>query len=390
MSEKLFWENAYETKFTAKVILSTDEGIVLDKTYFYPESGNQASDRGYLTIGNLKFKVDKVSKDGEDIIHHISSDIKNKINIGDNVDGEIDWDYRYGIMKAHTSQHIFSAVVKNKFNSDTIRANLGYEEVFLQISQKLDYNQLNEVLTEVNKICSSNNLKVNTSIFSRKEAEKNSGKIRSAIPDDPNIRLIEIEDLDLVCCGGTHIKNTTEIGKIYLYDFKKGTEIRYFVGNKALLASSKSNIDFIILANALNSPLEKTKGLIDKRLELLDKIQDQQKDLSIKFLESISKSPIKVIGNIPLFFIDFNIDIKLLNKSLENFPENSLILVKFEEFKLRILSLSDTIDSNEIMQKFIQKYGGKGGGNAKSSQGFLQTIPENIISELLSFISVEN
>jgi len=386
MAENLYWQDAYSTKFRARVIEIKDEGIVLESTLFYPESGNQASDRGYITTGNLKFKVDNVSKDGENILHHISSDFKNKIKIGDEVDGEIDWDYRYGIMKAHTSQHIFSAVIKNKFNRDTVRANLSYEEVFLQISQEIDYEQLNEILTEVNKICTSNNLKVNANILSKNEANKISEKIRSAIPDESNIRLMEIQDLDLVCCGGTHIKNTTEIGNVYIYDFKKGTEIKYYVGNKSILMSSKKNIDLINLANYLNSPLEKATNIINKRLELLDNIQEQQKDLSIKLLESIAKSPIKVIKGISLFYIDFNIDIKLLNKALDDFPQNSLIIVKFETKKIRLLSLSETINSNKLLNKLIEQYGGKGGGNPKSSQGFLENMPDNIISKIESLI----
>ncbi|MFX1600448.1 MAG: alanine--tRNA ligase-related protein [Promethearchaeota archaeon] len=386
MTEKLFWENAYETKFNSQVIAIKEEGIVLNKTLFYPESGNQVSDRGELIIRNLKFKVDMVSKDGEDIIHHISSDFKNKIKIGDKVVGEIDWDYRYGIMKAHTSQHIFSAVIKRKFDIDTVRANLNFEDVFLQLSQKIDYKQLKEILIEGNKICSNNNLKVNASIITSKEAVRISEKIRSAIPDESKIRLMEIEDLDLVCCGGTHIKNTTEIGNVYLYDFKKGTEIKYFIGNKGLLMSSTNNIALINLANNLNSPLEKINSLLNKRLELLNDMQEQQKELSSKLLELISKSPIRVINDTSLFYIDFNIDIKLLNKALDDFPQKSLIIVKFEGKKIRILSLSEEIDSNKLLDKLIVKYGGKGGGNPKSSQGFLENMPDDIISEIESLV----
>ncbi|MFX1591810.1 MAG: alanine--tRNA ligase-related protein [Promethearchaeota archaeon] len=386
MTEKLFWENAYETKFNSQVIAIKEEGIVLNKTLFYPESGNQVSDRGESIIRNLKFKVDMVSKDGEDIIHHISSDFKNKIKIGDKVFGEIDWDYRYGIMKAHTSQHIFSAVIKRKFDIDTVRANLNFEDVFLQLSQKIDYKQLKEILIEGNKICSNNNLKVNASIITSKEAVRISEKIRSAIPDESKIRLMEIEDLDLVCCGGTHIKNTTEIGNVYLYDFKKGTEIKYFIGNKGLLMSSTNNIALINLANNLNSPLEKINSLLNKRLELLNDMQEQQKELSSKLLELISKSPIRVINDTSLFYIDFNIDIKLLNKALDDFPQKSLIIVKFEGKKIRILSLSEEIDSNKLLDKLIVKYGGKGGGNPKSSQGFLENMPDDIISEIESLV----
>ncbi|MFX1596628.1 MAG: alanine--tRNA ligase-related protein, partial [Promethearchaeota archaeon] len=141
MTKKLFWENVYDTTFTAEVISVYEDGIILDQTLFYPESGNQASDTGYLKIKENNFKVEKVTKEGENILHHISSDFKYKINIGDKVEGEIDWNYRYGLMKAHTSQHIFSAVIKNMYNIDTVRAILNFEEVFLQISQDLDYEQ---------------------------------------------------------------------------------------------------------------------------------------------------------------------------------------------------------------------------------------------------------
>ncbi len=382
MTEKLYWDNAYETKFTAKVISINKDGVVLDKTLFYPESGNQASDVGNLKFKEMIFKVEKVTKEGENILHHLSSEFKNKINFGDFVEGEIDWDYRYGIMKAHSSQHIFSAVIKNKYNIDTVRAILNFEEVFLQISNKIDYEQLKDILTEVNKICTTNNLKVNTKVIPRKEAEKTSEKIRSGIPKDFNIHLTEIEDLDLVCCGGTHVKNTKEIGILFIYEFKKGNEIRYVVGNKALEMSSNMDLDLIALANEINSPVTKLRELLKKRLEFIENIKEQHKDLSIKLLESISKSPLKIINNISLFFIDFEVDIKILNKSLDSFPSNSLIIVKFQANKIRILSLNEIIDSNKLLQKLIQKFGGKGGGTPKSSQGFLKEMPENILYEI--------
>ncbi|MFX1309932.1 MAG: DHH family phosphoesterase, partial [Promethearchaeota archaeon] len=115
-------------------------------------------------------------------------------------------------------------------------------------------------------------------------------------------------------------------------------------------------------------------------------MQEQQKELSSKLLELISKSPIRVINDTSLFYIDFNIDIKLLNKALDDFPQKSLIIVKFEGKKIRILSLSEEIDSNKLLDKLIVKYGGKGGGNPKSSQGFLENMPDDIISEIESLV----
>jgi len=340
-----------------------------------------------LEINDHRFRVEKVTKEGEDIMHHISPDFKKKINIGDKVEGEIDWEFRYGLMKAHSSQHILSAIIKNKYDIDTIRANLNFEDVNLQLSQEISYDQLKEVLLEVNRICTSNNLKINSKVVPHEEAQRISEKIRSIIPNESQVRLMEIEGLDLVCCGGTHVRNTSEIGEIFIYDFKKGTEIKYYVGNKALLASSINNIDMITLVNKLNIPIGNLKGIIEKRLELIENVQDQQKNLSIKLLELISKTPLKIINNISLFYIDFDIDIKLLSSMLNLFPQDSVIIVRIEINKIRLLSLSELIDANEILKKLIIDYGGKGGGNPKSAQAFLEKIPKDLLSKIELLIS---
>lgn len=389
MTKKLYWESPYETKFSAEVKSIEENGIILDKTLFYPESGNQLSDRGYIKIEDFKYKIKKVSKDGNDLIHHIPSDLMDKISIGDKVEGEIDWQYRYGLMKAHSSQHVFSAVLKNTYDIDTMRAILNHEEVFLQTSQKIDYKQLKEILYEVNSICTSKNYRISAEIIPYTKAQEITDKIRSQIPNEPEVRLMEIENLDLVCCGGTHVQNTTEIGSLFIYDFKKGNEIRYYVGNKTILNSSNININLINLANSLNIPILKVREIVKKRLELLEDIQNQQNDLSYKFLDAISKTPYKVINDISLFYFDFDIDIKILNKSLNIFPQNSFITVLMGNNKLRLISLNESIDANKILQVIIQKYDGKGGGNSKSAQAVLEKIPEDLLFEIEQLVNKE-
>ncbi|MFX0083525.1 MAG: alanine--tRNA ligase-related protein [Candidatus Hodarchaeota archaeon] len=382
MTKKLYWDDQYETKFIAKVISIKEHGVILDKTLFYPESGNQLSDRGYIKVKDFKFKIEKVSKDNDDITLHIVPDLKDKINIGDKVEGEIDWQYRYGLMKAHSSQHVFSAVLKEKYNIDTERAILDHEEIFLQISQKLEYTQLKEVLYKVNSICTSNNYKISTEVIPYTKAQEIADKIRGQIPNEPQVRLIEIENLDRVCCGGTHVHNTTEIGPLYVYDFKKGNEIRYYVGNKAILNNSNINVNLINLANSLNIPVLKVREIVKKRLELLEDTQNRQKDLIFKYLHVISKLPYKITEDYSLFYLDFDIDIKILNKSLGNFPENSLLIVEMGNNKIRVLSMSKKVDANDLLQKLINKYKGKGGGNPKSAQVELEEMPENLLSEI--------
>jgi Ser-tRNA(Ala) deacylase AlaX len=389
MTKKMYWDTPYETKFSAEVIAIKNDGIILNKTLFYPESGNQMSDKGLLKVGESTFKVDKVSKEEEDILHHLGSPFEDRIHVGDRIEGEIDWYNRYGLMKTHSSQHVFSAVIKNEFNIDTIRANITFEEVTLQFSQKFNYKQLNVILNKVNEISTKSNLNITSIIISHEEAQKKGSIIRSKIPKESKVRLMEIEGLDLVCCGGTHVKNTSEIGSIYIYEFKKGTEISYYIGNKAKRLSSNNNIDMLNLANDTNTSIEKLKGYLDKQLELNKDLQDQQNSLVIKYLEAISNSPTKVIKGISLFYIEYNLDFKLLNKSLSNFPQNSLIIVSMGNNKIRINSLSDSINANVLIQLIIKKFNGKGGGNPKSAQAALEKTPKNLVTEVESLILAE-
>ena len=116
MTEKLYWSNAYQTHFTAKVVAVTNQGLILDKTLFYPEGGNQICDKGIIRKGKQEFDGSHISKEGLTILHHLTKNFQESLKEGDVIEGVIDWEVRYGVMRAHTSQHLLSAI----FNSGNI------------------------------------------------------------------------------------------------------------------------------------------------------------------------------------------------------------------------------------------------------------------------------
>ncbi len=257
MTEKLYWDAPYETTFSAKVIGITPEGVILDKTLFYPQGGGQESDRGRLEKEGLIFKVEAVSKEGEDIIHHISSDLRNNLQVGDLVSGEIDWNFRFGVMQAHSSQHILSALIKNKFDIDTAHATISFEDVSLQIAQNISDAQFKEILNEFARICTIENHEFHTNLISRDEIKSIKDKVRGKVPDQGKVRLVELKKYDLICCGGTHVKNSTEIGPIFIYEFNKGKNFKYKVGLSAVNQFTSDNIDILNYARTLNLPATK-------------------------------------------------------------------------------------------------------------------------------------
>lgn len=382
MTERLYWDTPYETSFTAEVIAVTPEGVILDKTLFYPQSGGQESDRGRLEKEELIFKVESVSKEGENIIHHISSDLKDKIQVGDLVSGEIDWNFRYGVMRAHSSQHILSALIKNKFNIDTAPATISFEDVSLQIARDISDVQFKEILHDFVKICTIENHEFQTKVVHRDEIDINDKQIRGKIPEQGKIRLVELKNYDLICCGGTHVKNTSEIGPIFVYEFSKGTNIKFIVGSKALNQLATDNYRILDYARNLNLPalyiVENFQKQFDKNLI----IQRNYEILAITVLQLVSQNPKKILNEVKIGCIRMDFDYKNIQKSFKDFPKDYLLIILEEQNKIRILSNTDKASANEVLQKVLKKFGGKGGGSPFSAQATLRDKPKDIILDL--------
>ena len=382
MTEKLYWDNPYETSFTAEVISITPEGVILDKTLFYPQSGGQDCDKGRLEKEELIFKIESVSKKEENIIHHISSKLKNKIQVGDLVSGEIDWNFRYGVMRAHSAQHILSALIKNKFDIDTAHATISFEDVSLQIAQTINDDQFNDVIKEFNRVCTIENHEFQTKVVPRDEIDINEKQIRGKIPEQGQVRLVELKNYDLICCGGTHVKNTSEIGPIFVYEFNKGTSFKFIVGLKALNQLTADNYRILNYGRNLNLPaldiVENFQKQLDKKLI----VQRNYEILANTVLQIVSQNPNKILDDVKIGCIRMDFDYKNIQKSFKEFPKDYLLLILEEKNKIRILSNTEKANANEVLQKLLKKFGGKGGGSRFSAQATLRDEPKDILLEL--------
>lgn len=380
MTEFLFWTDAYLTKFDAKVIEIKENNIILDKTAFYPQSGNQVCDKGYLEKEEKRYIIEHVFKEGEKVFHQINSKLADEFRVGDSVTGNIEWKYRYGIMRAHSSQHLLSAIIKNKFNIDTIHANILYEEVMLQISHEISEYQLKECLQELNRISIIENHIFNTLIVSKEDFSKYSDDLRGNIPDDNKIRLVEVPGYDLICCGGTHVENSTEIGLIFIYEFKKGTDIKYVLGQKALESYSQFNIDLISSSNLLGISYSDFFQAIQRQNREYNELGQSYIKVASNLIDYISKYPSLQIKDWSIGVLELDVEFKFLQKQFKEFPENYTLIILKPENKVIIISNSEKIKANEVMNYLIQRYGGKGGGSPYSAQGTLDSIPEDIPS----------
>ena len=386
MTIKLFWEKPYEKTFHAEIIDIDKNGIILDKTLFYPESGNQASDKGIIRKSGDIFKIDEVSLEGKKIIHHISTDFKRKLEIGDEVEGQIDWNHRYSLMKAHSSQHIVSAILKNKFNIKTNKVKIRPNRVVIRLVNEIDFPTLQQVLNHVNKIFTLQKDKIKSNILPVKKAEEYKEHLRGGIPGKEQIRLVFTEDYDVTCCGGTHVQSTDEIGPIYIYEFKKGKKIKYYLGNKAMEHMSKYNTEFLQLGDLFRIPINQVTRRIKKRDKDIEELFEEKEMLSTRILELIARNPNFEKNGLKISLIPFSMEKDILNKAFDTFPENSVLIFRLKNQVVKIMTNSEKFNAAELLSKLFDKYGGQGGGNPRLAQGRMEKLPNNFIDEIQKLI----
>lgn len=193
--KKLFWENPYLTKIEAKVTSVNSNVITLDQTIAFAFSGGQQSDSG--TIGG--FEIVEAKKEGKEIFYTIGDN--HDLVPNQNVIVTIDWEKRYRLMKLHFSAEIILELVYQNYNHpDKIGANITFDKARVDFFWEGRISEIfPELLNKANNIINSN-LDI-VSAFDDEENEK---------------RYWYIEGFAKVLCGGTHIRNTGEIGTISL------------------------------------------------------------------------------------------------------------------------------------------------------------------------------
>jgi len=218
-TKHLYQYDSYQRIFKAKVLSHRGGEIVLDQTLFHPQTGGVANDTGKIRVMGLEYEVEDVKLDREsgDIIHVLN--VEPKVEVGMEVEGEINWDRRYRLMKLHTAAHILVAVMYNNYHALVTGGQVDEDEA------KMDFNipsMSREIFEEAIKLVNEavkKALPVKIYFLKREEALKIPGivKLAERMPPELDVlRIVEIEGLDVQADGGPHVKNTIEIGGVKL------------------------------------------------------------------------------------------------------------------------------------------------------------------------------
>ena len=260
----LYYEDAYVKDFEAKVLRVLDKKyVVLNKTAFYPEGGGQPADYGYLCFGDSKVDVVDVQVLGNVIVHVVEGSAPKQ---GTTVNGVIDWDKRYGLMKHHTGTHVLMGAVRRVLGEHTSQAGArkDVDRTRIDVShyKRLTLKEVHEIERLANEAIEQS-IPVETVWMPREEAEKLYGfrLYQGGVVPGREIRVVKSGDWDIEACGGTHLKSTGELGFIKILHTERiqdGVErIIFSAGLPALKATQKNDTLLSELSEVLNAPQDK-------------------------------------------------------------------------------------------------------------------------------------
>jgi misacylated tRNA(Ala) deacylase len=241
MTQDLFRHNAYQTECTATVTAIKPQGIVLDRTVFYPLGGGQSGDTGWLVLADgSEIAITDTRKgkaeDGsftQEICHQPAPALLEqlcnqdqspplKLTVGDTVTARIDWPRRHQMMRFHTASHLLCHIVPKLVNGCSITPD--YARIDFNMDEPLDKAVLSAAIT----VLVAAKHPVTVGFITDAELDANPSLVKSMSVQPPRgsgqIRTIQIGSetlIDLQPCGGTHVANTAEIGAVVVTKIEK-------------------------------------------------------------------------------------------------------------------------------------------------------------------------
>lgn len=369
--KKLYYANPYlkEAEGTVVKVIPLEKnlfGNFLDETIFYGESGGQKGDRGFL--GDEIVLETRKGNDGESLLI-----TKKPLEQGKKYIQKLDWDYRYSGMVDHTAQHLISGLLYKIDKIGTVSVHMHNnlvsietDKAYLEDSFLFDFEDLlnNEIL---------NSHLVSSNVFDRNHAE--SLNMRRSIKVNGNeIRIVKIEDCDVIACGGIHVNSTSEILRInYLGQEKIRGHVRIFfnIGKTAVLSDKEDRNKIRKLCQHFSCKKEEIFDAIEKNEEKFDAIKFQLANISQEYAKEIIE---KNSENGIVTFVNKSLcSIEDFSKAVQKIDELALFIIQKEENRIKwMIALKgkwENSDFNFIRKNILPIINGKGGGKSILFQG---------------------
>lgn len=389
MTDRLYYRDSFLHEFEGEITevvpvaeINGRHGVYLDRTAFYPTSGGQVYDTGWMlpSEGSEKLRVAEVaeSEDGR-VVHYIEAD-KAPVR-GTRVRGVIDPARRRDHMQQHSGQHVLSAAFVRLFNLPTVSFHMGDEACSIDLdTPTLTTGQVEEAEALANEIVQENRpVEIK---FVTQGAAQELGLRKPPRTDKDELRLVDIRDFDLSACGGTHVQNTGQIGCILLRKterVRQGWRVEFVCGQRAVATARH---DFTTLSEAAglfsghiwDVPQQVRKSLEDVKLatkaseRLLDELAELQAARLLAEVAAVNGRKViaRVYPDRDLVFI------RLMAQKLTRQESSVVALLASTSSQVSLVfaqSKGMSFDVGVLLKEILGKLGGRGGGTKDMAQG---------------------
>ncbi|HEX6543025.1 MAG TPA: alanyl-tRNA editing protein [Ktedonobacterales bacterium] len=214
----LYATDSYLRAFEARVVATDGRGVALDQTAFYPGGGGQMADRGELVYEGRHLAVSGMSKRDGVVWHELAEDAGDVPPVGATVTGEIDWPFRYRMMRTHTALHLLCGLIFRDYGAQVTGGQMYPDRARMDFTlATMTQDFLHAIERSVNEAVAANH-PIKVYELPREQAMTIPDLIRTKInllpPDITEVRIVEIVGVDLQADGGTHVHSTREVGGI--------------------------------------------------------------------------------------------------------------------------------------------------------------------------------
>jgi alanyl-tRNA synthetase len=370
MTDRIYYTDPYTRDFEATVIdrLEGSRRIYLDRTAFYPTSGGQPFDTGELGGVHVTDVVDE----GDRIAHLLDAPL-----VADRVAGRVYWPRRFDHMQQHTGQHLLSAVLADLLGYRTVAVHFGKESSTLDLdAASLTQEETQLVEEKANEIIVENR-RVEISFEDAKEAEG----LRKSSERSGTIRIITIRGLDRSACGGTHVRDTGEIGSLQIRKVervRKGVRLEFLCGSRA---SRRARADYSLitrLANDLSAAAEELPQLVagqrDDLKHALARVRDLEGQLDLsRARELYAAAQPETTGLRRVTIREDKAALESLRglaQAVTSMPLTVFVAAVSDPPAVMLATSGDTnIDAGALLRSLLTSVGGRGGGSVRLAQG---------------------
>ncbi|MGB9815022.1 MAG: hypothetical protein ACPLVI_03600 [Thermoplasmata archaeon] len=374
----MYYEDPYLRELKVRVISRRGDFIKFDDTILFPGGGGQPHDTGYFKGDSFLARITDVRKDGDGIWHRIEI---LEGEPGDEGTLILDWERRYYLMKSHTGEHVLYRSLEKVSNIKFVKVEFDIPESILFVEGNVTLNEIERAENIANSIIGD---KIQVTIEKRSIQDTGDVRIRRDRIRDEEVRIVRIGDFDSSACSGIHVKDTGEIGGIYVkrLRYSRYNEIIFMVDSEARREIEFSKNEYRRIRHLLNEYSSITERIKNMKEEI-EKLREDY----FRITETMFSFEKKIVDNVNVYYTTAEIgDFKGIQKRAYSISESERCVIIIGRKSMGRVEVINSTGIDFSWSEFIVERNLKGGGKVN----FMISVPperfESIFNEIMDRI----